>query len=175
VISFWERVERPVPVAPAVAGRTLRRLHEALEDYRLPLAAFAHPAEALRRLAGLPESPDHELLRGALTLPTADGQALHGDAAVNNCVGDGRWIDFDLAARGPREADVATIVMRDAVHGRHGESSGALAGYGPCDHELLHVYLRGFVALTCVLLLEQNQPSFAQLLAERLAWLRATR
>jgi hypothetical protein len=96
---------------------------------------------------------------------------------MSNCIAGGDWIDFDLAARGPREADVATLVMRDWVHRRDGESAGALAAYGPCDRELIHICLRAFVALTCVLLLEQatSQPPLAPLLAERLTWLRMTR
>ena len=116
-------------------------------------------------------------VRGALSLQTERGQALHGDAAVSNCIAGGAWIDFDLPARGPREADVATLVMRDWVHQRDGRSAEALAAYGPCDRELIHVCLRTFVALTCVLLLEQatSQPPLAALLADRLAWLRMTR
>ena len=177
VVSFWERVAPPDPAEPRIVGRRLRELHEALADFPLPLADFAHPTEALRRLARVAETPDHELLRGALSLPAERGQALHGDAAVSNCIAGGSWIDFDLAARGPREADVATLVMRDWVHRRDGESTAALAAYGPCDRELVHVCLRAFVALTCVLLLEQatNQPPLAPLLAERLTWLRTTR
>jgi Phosphotransferase enzyme family len=177
VISFWERVAHPRAVDPGVAGRALRELHESLEDCTLPLADFAHPREALRRLASVRETPDHELLREALALPQSGGQALHGDAAVSNCVGDGRWLDFDFAGRGPREADVATLMMRDLVHRRNDESARALAAYGPYDRDLAYLYLRGFVALTCVLLLDQSasQRPLAQLLAERLAWLRATR
>lgn len=123
------------------------------------------------------KTPDHELLRDALSLPAEGGQALHGDAAVTNCIAGGDWIDFDLAARGPREGDVATLVMRDWVHRQEGEAAEALAAYGPCDRDLIHVCLRAFVALTCVLLLEQatSQPPLASLLAERLAWLRSTR
>jgi hypothetical protein len=176
VVSFWERVASE-PAEPRVAGRRLRELHEALADFPSPLADFGHPTEALRRLGRVAETADHELLRGALSLPVEHGQALHGDAAVSNCIAGGDWIDFDLAARGPREADVATLVMRDWVHRRDGESAGALVAYGPCDRELIHVYLRKFVALTCVLLLEQatSQPPLAPLLAERLTWLRMTR
>lgn len=177
VVSFWERVAPPEPAEPRVVGRRLRELHEALADFPLPLADFGHPTEALRRLGRVAETADHELLRGALSLPAERGQALHGDAAVSNCIAGGDWIDFDLAARGPREADVATLVMRDWVHRRDGESAGALIAYGPCDRELIHVCLRAFVALTCVLLLEQatSQPPLAPLLAERLTWLRMTR
>lgn len=177
VVSFWERVARPEPADPRVVARRLRELHEALADFPLPLADFAHPTEALLRLDRVAETPDHELLRDALSLPAEGGQALHGDAAVTNCIAGGDWIDFDLAARGPREGDVATLVMRDWVHRQEGEAAEALAAYGPCDRDLIHVCLRAFVALTCVLLLEQatSQPPLASLLAERLAWLRSTR
>jgi aminoglycoside phosphotransferase (APT) family kinase protein len=95
------------------------------EDCPTPLAAFAHPAEALRRLAGVAETRDHELLREALSLAVGTGPALHGDAAVANCIGDGRWIDFDLAAQGPPEADLATLAMRDRVHAQDSTSTSA--------------------------------------------------
>jgi hypothetical protein len=175
VVLFWERVDSPETAEARLVGRRLRELHETLADCSTPLAGFAHPADALRRLAMVGESQDHELLREALSFPLGAGQALHGDAAIVNCIGDGRWIDFDLTAQGPPEADLATLVLRDRVHARDGESAAALAAYGPCDLELIQVCLRVFVALTCVLLLEQTTQTPSKLLAERLAWLRSSR
>jgi len=175
VVSFWERVDSVQAVEGRVVARRLRELHEALADCPTSLAAFAHPDEALRRLELLPETADHELLREALSQPVGKGQALHGDAAVANCIGEGRWIDFDFAAQGPPEADVATLLMRDRVHAHRDASAAVLAAYGSCDHDLIHVCMRVFVALTCVLLLEQPAPTRSKLLSERLAWLRANR
>ena len=94
---------------------------------------------------------------------------------MTNCIAEVTGIDFDLvAARGLREADVATLVMRDWVHRQEGAAE-ALAAYGPCDRDLIQC--SAFAALTCVLLLEQatSQPPLASLLAKRLTWLRSTR
>ena len=74
-------------------------------------------------------------------------------------------------------AGVQSRRPHNQIHGQDGEAAAALAAYGPYDRELIHVCLRAFVALTCVLLLEEatNQPALAPLLAELLTWLRITR
>jgi Ser/Thr protein kinase RdoA (MazF antagonist) len=133
-------------------------------------------ATARKQLALLeqqPESRDHELLRRTLALPVARGQALHGDAALGNCLGRGLWLDFELTGRGPREADLATMLLRDRVHSARSDWREAAAAYGPHDDGLLDHYLRLFTALTCVLLIARRRarPELEPLLAARLDWL----
>jgi Ser/Thr protein kinase RdoA (MazF antagonist) len=171
LVSFWAHARDPAPATPASVGRSLRALHDSLVGYPAPLPPFGHGAEALAVLERQPESRSHEVVRQALAVTVPAGQPLHGDAALRNCVGSGMWIDFELTGSGPREADLASMLLRHRVHEPQQGMRDALAAYGPHDDEQLHDYLRLFTALTCVMLIARGQRDLEPLLAARLAWL----
>jgi hypothetical protein len=47
------------------------------------------------------------------------------------------WHDLETACRGPREYDLAALVLDDRSQGPDPEARAALAAYGPYDEELL--------------------------------------
>jgi hypothetical protein len=130
VVTFWRYIEPHDDPDPSSAVRELRRIHDALEDYRGVLPPFGHPRETEDMLAALPPSDDVELLRAiAARRPDVDGQALQGDAHLYNVLGSPSgplWHDFETACEGPREYDLAAFW-----------EDGTLAAYGPYDRELL--------------------------------------
>jgi hypothetical protein len=113
VVTFWRYVTPSAEVDAAAAGSALRAVHDALADYDGPLPAAGHPEDLDEMLAALEDSRDAEFLRElALRRSDLDGQALHGDAHLGNCLGSSAgplWHDFETACRGPREYDLAAL------------------------------------------------------------------
>jgi Phosphotransferase enzyme family len=139
VLTFWRYIEPYDDPDPRAAGRVLRAIHEALADYAGELPAFGHPEETRAMLDALRPSDDVELLRGiAAQRPDVDGQALHGDAQLFNCLGSPSgplWLDFETACHGPAEYDLAALgpnAARDA--------------YGPYDAELVDAMFLLYIA-----------------------------
>lgn len=179
IVTFWRYVEPHADADPAEAGRELRVLHDALSDYSGELPGPGHPDETEAMLAALPAGADVELLRDALAQvpPVADGQALHGDAHLLNCLGSPSgplWHDLETACRGPREYDLAALTLRERIHGDNPRSLIALRAYGAHDavlvEELLPLYLVWVTA--SMLLALPRRPRLADLVRERLDWLR---
>jgi hypothetical protein len=135
-VTFWELADAP-PASPAVAGESLRALHERAELFEGPLRSFDPRPEAMR-LAELTGEP---LLREAaerLELPELTAQPIHGDAHLGNVLAGGRWLDFDEACAGPREWDLACLRHRVLVFGElRREIETAVAAYGDHDEEAL--------------------------------------
>jgi hypothetical protein len=178
VVAFWRFVESSGEVDPRAAGRGLREIHEALADFAGPLPVAGHPDETARMLAALAPSADVELLRRAHALgPATDGQALHGDAHLGNCLPTARgplWHDFETACRGPREYDLAALVLRDRAGPGDASAREALAAYGDHDDELVDAWLPVYGAWVWASMLSAlpRRPELEPLLRDRLAWLR---
>jgi Ser/Thr protein kinase RdoA (MazF antagonist) len=77
------------------------------------------------------------------------GQALHGDAHLFNCIQTAAgpvWHDLETACRGPREYDLAALVVDDRSRGPDRDAQIALAAYGPYDQDLLEQALPVYAA-----------------------------
>jgi Phosphotransferase enzyme family len=177
IVTFW-RYAPPHPDPDAAeAGRALRVIHEALTDCDVELPPMTRPRDIEAMLSSLPAGPDTEVLRAAVSSAhDADGQALHGDAHLWNCLGSSTgplWHDFETACRGPREYDLAALVMDDRVNGDHPEARVALQAYGGHDESLLDdmvpVYASWVTASMLVAL--PRRPELKPLIDARLAWL----
>lgn len=179
VITFWRYVTTSGEVDGPAAGRALREIHEALVDFGGPLPAAGHPEDTDEILATLEGSHRVEFLREvASRRPDLDGQALHGDAHLGNCLAsvDGPlWHDFETACRGPREYDLAALVLRDLAHGGGDpRARAALTAYGEHDSELLRAAVPVYAAWVFASLLTAvpRRPELAPILDERIRWLR---
>ena len=178
-VVFWRFVESSGEVDPRAAGRGLREIHDALADYRGDLPPAGHPGEMTQLLDSLPASPDVELLRRAASSGPAErrGQALHGDAHLYNCLATPAgvlWHDFETACHGPREYDLAALVLPDRVGPGYPPSRAALAAYGDHDADLVDAWLPVYGAWVWVSMLTAlpRRPELEPGLRDRLAWLR---
>lgn len=148
-LVFWSYLVSAGELDPASAGRGLRAIHEALADYdgELPRAGRAHDVQAM--LAPLPPSSDTELLGELSARELPAGQALHGDAHLFNCLptaGGPVWHDLETACRGPREYDLAALVLSDRSEQPDPDARTALTAYGPYDADLLELALPVYAA-----------------------------
>jgi Phosphotransferase enzyme family len=139
-IVFWRYVVRAGKVDPVAAGRRLRTIHESLADYdgELPVAGRAEEVRAM--LAPLQPSSDVELLCDLASRNLPAGQALHGDAHLFNCIQTATgpvWHDLETACRGPREYDLAALVLSDRSGDPEPAARTAADAYGPYDEEIL--------------------------------------
>jgi hypothetical protein len=178
VVTFWRYIESSGELDARAAGSGLRTIHDALSDYDLPLPPAAHPADVHEMLATLEGSEDVELLREIVSnAPDLGGQALHGDAHLGNCLSSAEgplWHDFETACRGPREYDLAALLLRDLSRGDNAPAREALAAYGEHDAELLEAIVPSYAAwvYTSMLTALPRRPELAPILDERLRWLR---
>jgi hypothetical protein len=178
VVTFWRYVEASGEIDAGAAGRGLRAIHDALADYDGPLPAAGHPEDVGEMLDSLERSDDVELLRDVVAgRPELDGQALHGDAHLGNCLasaGGPLWHDLETACRGPREYDLAALVLHDLSHGGDPAARDALAAYGGHDAELLAALVPVYAAwvYTSMLTALPRRPELGPMLEERLRWLR---
>jgi Phosphotransferase enzyme family len=180
IVTFWRYV-RPRPrdeFDPAAAGRGLRSIHDALVDFEGDLPRVGHPDDVTDMLASVAASADVDLLREvAAQQPELEGQALHGDAHLGNCLVSPRgplWHDFECACRGPREYDLAALVLHDRTSGGHEPTGRALRAYGSHDSDLLDALVPVYAAwvYASFLVALPRRPELEPVLAERLAWLR---
>jgi Ser/Thr protein kinase RdoA (MazF antagonist) len=142
------------------------------------LPEIGHPEETEAMLAALPESADTDLLHDVLARrPVVDGQPLHGDAHLGNCLGSPTgplWHDFETACHGPREYDLAALMLWERVHGGNPRSEKALAAYGAHDGGLLDAMLPIYLAWVVASMLTAlpRRPELREVIDEHLAWLR---
>ncbi len=122
-LVFWHYLVETGPLEPAGAGQGLRAIHDSLADYdgELPRAGRAEEVRAM--LAPFAPSDDVELLCELSSRELPEGQALHGDAHLFNCMQTATgpiWHDLETACRGPREYDLAALLLQDAraIHSR---------------------------------------------------------
>ena len=179
IVTFWRYVRSRGEVDPREAGRGLRAIHDALLDYDGELPPIGHPADTEEMLDSVESSPDVVLLRSLISRrPRMEGQALHGDAHLFNCLSSETgplWHDFETACRGPREYDLAALVSSDReTSGGDRASRQALAAYGSHDSDLLEELLPVYAAwvYTSFMLAIPRRPELGPILEERLRWLR---
>lgn len=178
IITFWRYVEPYADADPAEAGRALRGIHDALATYdgELPDASRRADVEAMANR--LPRSEDTELLLAVAARPLhLARQALHGDAHLSNCLGSPAgplWHDFETACRGPREYDLAALVMRHRVVGDDPCSTIALRAYGDHDATLVDMLVPHYLAWVAASMLTAvpRRPELAAVAEVRMAWLR---
>jgi hypothetical protein len=178
LVTLWRYISPSEEADPLEAGRGLRTVHDALADYGDPLPGAGHPLDTEAMLASLEPSADVELLREIVrAYAPSDGQALHGDAHLWNCLGSpsgSLWHDFETACRGPREYDLAALVSRDRIWGDDGDSTRAFTAYGPHDADLLEAMLPLYVAwvTASMLVALPRRPELQESIEVRLRWLR---
>src|SRR6478736_4082841 len=139
-LVFWRYLERAGELDPAAAGRGLRLIHDSLADYDGELPRGGRAAEVRAMLAPFAPSDDVELLCELASRELPEGQALHGDAHLFNCIQAAAgpvWHDLETACRGPREYDLAALVLDDRSGSPEPNARAALAAYGPHDEDLL--------------------------------------
>lgn len=168
-LVFWEYVDSTGEIDPRAAGRGLRAIHEALADYDGELPRGGRPDEVEEMLAPLPPSADVELLRELASRPLPEGQALHGDAHLGNCLPGPIWHDLETACRGPREYDLAALLLSDRP-----EAALALEAYGDHDAALLEASLPVYAAWVCAsfMVAVARRPDAAEALERQLGYLR---
>ncbi len=179
----YVRHERGGVSDPEGLGASLRAVHESLATYTGAIPSFAPLAEPVRLLMRAGESDDARFLRGlvpSLEAPEVTGQTLHGDASFRNVLvtPDGpRWLDFDTAAQGPVEWDLAEVVTAVRAFRRPpDEGPRALAAYGPHDADLLEqlVDLRAFQH-ACFIVWYEHRHGRTGGAGELVEWLRRRR
>jgi hypothetical protein len=125
-------------------------------------------------VAALAPSDDVELLRGLAARPLPQGQPLHGDAHLANCLPGPVWHDLETACQGPREYDLAALVLRDRSRGGHPEARLALEAYGDHDAAVLDASLPTYAAWVCAsfMVAVGRRPEAAEALERQLTFLR---
>ncbi len=140
MLVFWRYVVATGELDAAAAGRGLRAIHDALADYQGDLPRAGRPADVRAMLEPFPDSADVELLRELAGRELPVGQALHGDAHLFNCIPTAAgpvWHDLETACRGPREYDLAALVLDDRSDTPDPNARMALAAYGAYDEGIL--------------------------------------
>ena len=158
-VTFWALVDHdPSRADAAVAGRSLRELHDALAAWSKPLPTCDRLDELGRLLDLLGSSRvvsagELDRLREVrATLRPLRGRPLHGDAHLANVLWspDGPlWTDLENACEGPVEWDLACLAWREAPG-----TEAALAAYGSYDEArlaavtpALSLFLAGWTAV----------------------------
>jgi Phosphotransferase enzyme family len=151
LVTFWRHVDHdPTLADAAVAGRSLRELHDAFAAYDGELPTCDRLGE-VRRLVD-----DPELRAFADRLPPLAGEPIHGDAHLKNILWtrDGPlWSDLENVCRGPREFDLACLRFRPSP-----EADAAIAAYGEHDAEAVEralAYVTLFLAAVTPLVAER--------------------
>jgi phosphotransferase family enzyme len=177
IVTLWGYVAQQGDPDPRAAGAALRAVHEALRDCPAELPRRGHPDDVEAMLATVEPSDDVELLLAlASSGPSAEGQALHGDAHLDNCLQSAegpRWHDFESTCRGPREYDLAALMLGDRRLGDP-HARAALRAYGEHDEALLDAMLPVYAAwvYSSLLVSLPRRPERTSIMAERLRWLR---
>jgi hypothetical protein len=179
-LVFWRYLAADGQLDPGAAGRGLRAIHDGLVDYQGNLPDPGRPQDVSAMLAPFPHSDDVELLCELAAHELPAGQALHGDAHLFNCMPTAAgpvWHDLETACHGPREYDLAALVLDDRSRGPDLDAQAALAAYGPYDHDLLEraipVYA-AWVAASFMAALDRR-PDAAPALERQLQFLRRYR
>jgi Phosphotransferase enzyme family len=139
-VVFWRHLVQAGKLDATAAGRGLHTIHDSLVDYdgELPRAGRAEEVRAMLR--PFAPSEDAELLCELASRELPEGQALHGDAHLFNCIQTSAgpiWHDLETTCRGPREYDLAALVLSDRSGDSDPEARIAAAAYGDYDEELL--------------------------------------
>jgi Ser/Thr protein kinase RdoA (MazF antagonist) len=125
-------------------------------------------------------SDDVELLCELASRELPEGQALHGDAHLFNCIQTASgpiWHDLETACRGPREYDLAALVLDDRSNGPDPRARSAIAAYGSYDEELLDRAIPVYAAWVAAsfMVAVQRRPDAVPALERQLRFLRRFR
>jgi hypothetical protein len=160
-LVFWQYLEHEGAPDPVRAGEGLRVLHDALADYDGELPPASRTERVREMLAALEPSDDVELLHELASRPLPRGQALHGDSGLYNCLstaGGPVWHDLETACHGPREYDLAALVLRNRCYGDRPAGERALAAYGPHDEALFEQALVSYAVWIAASWLRADDP-----------------
>ena len=178
-LVFWRYLLQAGKLDASSAGRGLQAIHDSLADYdgELPRAGRADEVRAM--LQPFAPSDDVELLCELASRELPEGQALHGDAHLFNCIQTTSgpiWHDLETACRGPREYDLAALVLGDRSKADP-EARSALAAYGSYDEELLERALPVYAAWVAASFMAaiERRPDSAPALERQLRFLRRFR
>jgi hypothetical protein len=179
-LVFWRYLEQAGETDAAAAGRGLRAIHASLADFDGELPRAGRAAEVREMLEPFAPSDDVELLRELAARELPEGQALHGDSHLFNCIQtrDGPiWHDLETACRGPREYDLAALLLSDRSGEPDPEARLALAAYGDYDEELLDRALPVYAAWVAAsfMVAVARRPEAAPSLERQLRFLRRYR
>jgi phosphotransferase family enzyme len=139
-LVFWTYLAPDGELDAGAAGLGLRAIHDSLADYEgvLPRAGRADEVRAM--LEPFSPSDEVELLCELASRELPEGQALHGDAHLFNCIqtaGGPIWHDLETACRGPREYDLAALLLSERSGNPDPQARHAATAYGDYDEELL--------------------------------------
>ena len=131
-------------------------------------------------LAPLAPSDDVELLCELASRELPEGQTLHGDAHLFNCIQTATgpvWHDLETACRGPREYDLAALVLDDRSHGPDPEARAAIVAYGPYNEDILEQALPVYASWVAAsfMVAVARRPDAAPALERQLRFLRRFR
>lgn len=160
-VVFWEYLEHAGAPDPVRAGEGLRALHSALQDYDGELPPAARTERVHEMLAALEASDDVEMLRELAMRPLPRGQALHGDSGLYNCLSTSLgpvWHDLETACRGPREYDLAALVLGHRCYGDRPAGERALAAYGIYDEAVFEQALVSYAVWIAASWLRAGDP-----------------
>jgi hypothetical protein len=179
-LVFWRYLAADGELDAAAAGRGLRAIHDALADYDGELPRCGRADEVREMLAPLPPSGDVDLLCELASRELPAGQALHGDAHLFNCIATAAgpvWHDLETACRGPREFDLAALVLDDRSGDPDPRARTALAAYGTYDEDVLQRALPVYAAWVAASFMAavDRRPEAAASLERQLAFLRRCR
>ena len=138
-LVFWRYLVQAGSVDATAAGRALHTIHDSLADYEGLLPRAGRAEEVREMLEPFAPSDDVELLCELASRELPEGQALHGDAHLFNCIQTRAgpiWHDLETACRGPREYDLAALLLSDRSEEPDPEARLAAAAYGDYDEEL---------------------------------------
>lgn len=179
-LVFWRYLVQVGTPDAVAAGRGLHAIHASLADYdgELPRAGRAEDVRAM--LEPFAPSDDVELLCELASRELPEGQALHGDAHLFNCIQTRAgpvWHDLETACRGPREYDLAALVLSDRSGESDPEARIAVGAYGNYDEALLDEALPVYASWVAAsfMVAVARRPDAASSLERQLRFLRRFR
>lgn len=176
-LVFWNYISQAGRLDAAAAGRGLATIHDALADYDAELPRAGRADEVRAMLAPFAPSDDIELVCELASRELPVGQALHGDAHLLNCIQSAAgpiWHDLETACRGPREYDLAALVLRDRSRDSDLEARIATAAYGRYDEQILEQALPVYASWVAAsfMVAVGRRPDAAPALERQLCFLR---
>jgi hypothetical protein len=179
-LVFWRYLVKAGRLDAAAADRGLRAIHDSLADYDGELPRAGRPEEVREMLEPFAPSDDVELLRELSSRELPEGQALHGDAHLFNCIQTPAgpiWHDLETACRGPREYDLAALVLDERSGESDPEARTAAAAYGDYDEKVLEQALPVYAAWVAASFMAAvaRRPDAAPALERQLEFLRRYR